>query len=64
MGEDGWTGWIWPASQYRFRCCDCALVHLIEFRVDVEGNVCFRVRRDARSTAACRRWLPSLMEQD
>jgi hypothetical protein len=64
MGADGWTDWIWPASQYRFRCCDCALVHLIEFHVDGDGDVSFRVRRDARSTAACRRWLQTLMDSE
>jgi len=32
--EDGWTRWIQPVMQgYRLACCDCGLVHTMEFRV-------------------------------
>ena len=69
-GEDGWTQWIQPKhTGYKLRCCDCALVHDMEFRVVrddqndplvdpekiIKGLVVFRVKRDARATAACRR---------
>lgn len=30
-GEDGWTGWIMPAANYRMACCDCSLVHDMQF---------------------------------
>ena len=58
--EDGWTEWIYPAMDgYKMRCCDCALVHVLEFAVDDDGeHVRFRVRRDNRATAACRRRPP------
>jgi hypothetical protein len=47
--------WVQPVrSGYRMRCCDCALVHELDFRV-VNGRVQFRVRRNQRATAACRR---------
>ena len=37
-------------------CCDCGLVHTIEFRVTDDGEaVQFRVRRNNRSTAQLRR---------
>ena len=58
---------------YKMRCCDCNLVHKIDFAIvkikkeypdgsmDVETvedkfyKVVFRVHRDERATAACRR---------
>lgn len=47
--------WIQPVRRgYRMRCCDCDLVHELDFRV-VSGRVQFRVRRNQRATAACRR---------
>ena len=56
--KDGWTGWIWPVPDgYRFRCCDCDLVHVMQFRVD-DGDVGMRLKRDNRATAARRRqWM-------
>lgn len=51
--------WIRPIRKgYRLRCCDCDLVHSLDFRVVKEGKnsyLEFRVFRDNRSTAACRR---------
>ena len=34
-GEDGWTDWQLPQRHYRLGCCDCGLVHDMEFRVVV-----------------------------
>jgi len=31
--EDGWSDWQLPTRHYRLACCDCGLVHDIEFRV-------------------------------
>ena len=53
--EDGWTYWIRPLDPYKFRCCDCGLVHNLEFRVDDNGNVNFRGKRNNRATAQIRR---------
>lgn len=51
--------WEQPVHQdYKFRCCDCGLVHRMDFRVvnqDGESAVEFRLRRDNRATAANRR---------
>jgi len=33
--DDGWTDWILPQRHYRMGCCDCGLVHDMEFRVVV-----------------------------
>lgn len=48
-------GWVSPVRRgYKFRCCDCDLVHRMDFRVR-GGVIQFRVERDERATAACRR---------
>lgn len=47
--------WVQPIRNgYKMRCCDCGLVHRLDFRV-VKRRVQFRVERDNRATAACRR---------
>ena len=56
--------WIYPQRRgYKMSCCDCGLVHQMDFRIvkDVAGRsfIEFRVRRDNRATAAVRRHLPS-----
>lgn len=51
----GWTEWVQPIPEgYKMACCDCGLVHNLDFRV-FEGNVQFRASRNARATAAKRR---------
>jgi hypothetical protein len=50
--------WIRPVMKgYRIMCCDCGLVHELDFRVIRWGRghkVEFRARRNARATAAAR----------
>jgi hypothetical protein len=47
--------WTRPRMQnFREQCCDCGLIHRLDFRV-VDGRVEFRTRRDDRATAAARR---------
>ncbi len=47
--------WVQPVPRgYKMACCDCGLVHLMNFRV-LEGRVQFAVFRAKRSTAAIRR---------
>ena len=64
VNEDGWTDWIRPVViGYKMRCCDCDLVHDVEFKVTSnrparkgeEAKVYLRVRRNMRATAASRR---------
>ncbi len=44
--------WIRPARKgYRMACCDCGLVHVVDFSRAVR----FRASRDKRATAARRR---------
>ena len=47
--------WVQPVPEgYKMACCDCGLVHQMDFRV-ADGRVQFRVRRDNRATAMKRR---------
>lgn len=47
--------WQRPKTKdYRLQCCDCGLVHSMDFRV-VKGRAEFRARRNNRATAAVRR---------
>jgi hypothetical protein len=47
--------WVQPQRRgYKMACCDCCLVHTLDFRI-VDGRVQFRVYRHNRATAAMRR---------
>lgn len=51
----GFTEWIQPIERgYKFACCDCGLVHDLNFQV-VDGRAQFQVQRNNRSTALVRR---------
>lgn len=46
--------WVFPADKFRFRCCDCGLVHDVEYR-NATSKFKFWVKRNNISTAAVRR---------
>ena len=47
--------WVQPVRRgYKMGCCDCGLVHTVDFRLK-NGHVQFRVFRNNRSTAMMRR---------
>lgn len=63
--DDGWSDWVQPRhSRYLLKCCDCGLVHVMQFRVvkaqkgsrfvdankQTSGLVIFRARRLRRRT--------------
>lgn len=55
ISHDGWSDWVLPVQTgYRLACCDCHLVHEMDFRV-IDGKAQFRMRRDRRATANARR---------
>ena len=59
--DTGWSEWIRPLPGYRFSCCDCGLVHDMEFEIGdsddgEERVIIFRARRNNRATAANRRY--------
>ena len=31
--DDGWTDWIHPLPGYLLQCCDCGLIHRMEFAI-------------------------------
>jgi hypothetical protein len=42
--------WIYPIqTDYAMACCDCGLVHMLDFEVH-DGRVRFRVRRNTKRT--------------
>ncbi len=53
--DDGWTDWIHPLEEYRQSCCDCGLVHDLEFTLDADHKLIFRARRNNRATGQMRR---------
>ena len=57
IAKDG--QWIQPVMKgYKMACCDCGLIHRLEFKVIKCGRghkVIFRAWRDYRATAAKRR---------
>ena len=49
--------WVQPVRRdYKLACCDCGLVHELDFRI-YKGRIQFRARRNNRSTAMMRRWM-------
>lgn len=53
--DTGWTEWVEPVRKgYKMCCCDCNLVHNLNFRIH-KGKIQFQVQRNNRATAACRR---------
>lgn len=47
--------WIQPVEEgYKMQCCDCGLVHRMDFRVE-DGRAQFRAFRDNRATGQVRR---------
>ena len=56
-GDGEWVEPIRKGACYKLACCDCGLVHSLEFRIigKVRQIVQFRMFRDYRATAAMRR---------
>lgn len=51
--EDG--EWVQPVTTgYGMACCDCGLVHRLNFRIH-EGHIQFQASRDNRATGQIRR---------
>lgn len=51
--------WIKPVRRgYKMACCDCGLVHRLDFKTEgkTKRKIYFRVYRDNRATALVRRW--------
>ena len=47
--------WVQPVRRgYKMACCDCGLVHEMDFRITAGNHIQFRVRRNNRATGAVR----------
>jgi hypothetical protein len=46
--------WVRPRKTYYMACCDCGLVHKMEFRIH-EGKIQFRAWRSKRATSNVRK---------
>lgn len=57
--KDGYSRWVKPKRKgYKMACCDCGLVHEMQFDYVKNGRgvfIIFRARRHERATAAVRR---------
>lgn len=62
---DGWSRWVLPVMEgYRMACCDCGLVHEVDFRVTNNyDRVELRMRRNNRSTAQVRRHMKDKLDE-
>ena len=57
--------WIEPVLVgYKFACCDCGLVHNIDFSVADDGDPKFRVFRNNRSTGQMRRHMAEMTPEE
>lgn len=36
--EEGWSEWIHPLPGYLMQCCDCNLIHEMEFEIVPHGD--------------------------
>ena len=53
--------WVTPTNKgYLFACCDCGLVHKMDFRVNSYGDIQFRAFRAPAATKANRRQLKKI----
>lgn len=72
-GEDGWSDWAHPVPGYLMQCCDCRLVHEVEFKVveskddaplnpgeSDEGVIVFRMRRHGEEPIRPEEILPGM----
>jgi hypothetical protein len=51
-----WAVWFAPnLIHYRLACCDCGLVHEVQFRYRKRTSVQIRFKKNNRATAAMRR---------
>lgn len=59
-GRGGWSRWVKPKrGGYKMMCCDCGLVHEMQFDYVRKRSgvfIIFRARRHERATSASRRF--------
>lgn len=43
-----------PKRGYKEQCCDCGLIHKLNFKVDEQGRIFVQTFRDPRATGGAR----------
>lgn len=44
-----------PKRGYKEQCCDCGLIHVMNFRVNAKGKIEIQAFRDGKATAGARK---------
>ena len=44
-----------PKRGFKEQCCDCGLIHKLNFKIDEKGNIHMQTFRDARATNGARK---------
>jgi hypothetical protein len=52
-----------PKRKYREQCCDCGLIHRMNFRINAKGGIEIQAFRDARATNGARRYFAFTREE-
>lgn len=56
--------WFTPTQRnHKMACCDCGLVHTMDFRVNRKGKVELRASRDEKLTVSRRRSIDKSLER-
>lgn len=51
VNKAGFSRWVQPVpDNYLLACCDCGLVHTIQFRIGKNGRIQFRAARNEQET--------------
>ena len=53
VGDNEW--FHIPRKGIKHGCCDCSLIHDVDFKIDKDGKIWTRWRRNAKATSASRR---------
>lgn len=53
-----------PMRNYKEQCCDCALIHRMNFRINAKGRIEIQAFRDGRATSGARRTFKFTKERE
>lgn len=51
---NGWTDWTKLFNKITMACCDCGLAHDLNFKVNKQGKVFWRAKRNKNETKLAR----------
>ncbi len=53
-----------PKRGFKEQCCDCGLIHRLNFKIDEKGNIHIQTFRDGRATNGARRAFQFTKEEE